>query len=173
MEKRKERRIERGVQRSEDKITPLSHWLELSKVIRYLKDHESEGGGFSLVPELSPNIEDTYYAIRTLQLLDADFEKKKIEKFLKSINWSDISFSKAVYWLVYLHLSACFELPPPLIDLSKKEWSRFHPLDSQYFSNEIQKLLGKPLRPHPLSNFIHRIVCKACGKRFRSYLISR
>jgi hypothetical protein len=41
--------------------------IDVAKVLQYLKDREKEDGGFSLVPDLYPDIADTYYAIRTLQ----------------------------------------------------------------------------------------------------------
>ena len=49
-------------------VTVIS--LKFPRVIQYLKDREKEEGGFSFVPDLYPDIEDTYYAIRTLQLLN-------------------------------------------------------------------------------------------------------
>jgi hypothetical protein len=39
----------------------------VSRIIRYLRDREKEEGGFSFVPDLYPDIEDTYYAASTLR----------------------------------------------------------------------------------------------------------
>ena len=136
-----------GLQRSKDKITQLSHWLELSKVIQYLKDHESEEGGFTFVRELYPNIEDTYYAIRILKLLKVDVDRNNMANYLKSINWKGVGFLRMVYLFLYLHLSLNIELPPQLIDLLGKDWSGFGTLDAQYYSDGIQKLLNQPLKP--------------------------
>jgi hypothetical protein len=56
--------------------------------------------------------------------------------------------------LVYIHRSLGIELPRQLIDLSNKDWSGFAILDAQYFSDEIRKLLGKPLKTlHSLPPF--------------------
>jgi hypothetical protein len=134
---------------SRTEIDTLSRLLELSRVIQYLKDREKDEGGFSFVPELYPNIEDTYSATRTLQLLKADIDRIKTANYLKSINWSDANFPRIVYMLLYLHLSVGMQLPPPLLDLLKRDWSRFQILDAQYYSNEIWKLLNQPQKPLP------------------------
>ena len=147
METRRSQKMKEGLQRSKKEIEQVSRLLKLSRVVQYLKDREKKGGGFSFAPELYPDIEDTYYAIRTLQLLEVEINRGKTANYLRTINWCDVGFPRAVYMLVYLHLSADVELPVPLIDLSKKDWSRFQPLDAQYFSDEIQKLLNQPLKP--------------------------
>jgi len=135
-------------------IGKLSHLLELSKVVQYLKDREKETGGFSFAPELYPDVEDTYYAVRTLQLLKVDIDRDKTANYLKSINWKEVGFLRAVYMLLYIHLLLDIELPRQLIDLSSKDWSGFAMLDVQYFSDEIGKLLGRSLKPlHSSSSF--------------------
>jgi len=128
-------------------IETLSRVLDPSKVIQYLRDREKENGGFSFAPELYPDIEDTYYAVRTLQLLKADIDRDKTANYLKSIDWKEVGFPRAVYMLLYIHQSLYIELPRQLIDLSGKDWFGFAVLDVQYFSDEMRKLLGRPLKP--------------------------
>ena len=135
------------VQKSIKEIEKADHPRELSRVIQYLKDRECEEGGFSFVQDLYPNVEDTYYAIRTLQLLMADIDRIKTANYLKSIIWKEVYYPRIVYMLLYLHLSLHIELPLSLVELAKKDWSRFHILDTQYYSDEIQKLLNQPLKP--------------------------
>jgi hypothetical protein len=142
------------VGRSRQEIEKLSRWLEPSKVIQYLKGREKEGGGFSFAPELYPDIEDTYYAVKTLKLLKADVDRDKTANYLKSIDWKEVAFARAVYMLLYIHLSLDIDLPPQLMGLSSKDWSGFAMLDAQYFSDEMGKLLGRPLKPlHSSSPF--------------------
>ena len=133
--------------RSEKEIEQLSDQILISKVIQYLKDREKEEGGFSFAPDLYPDVEDTYYAIRTLKLLRADIDRIKTANYLKSINWTYISLPRIIYMAFYLHLSVDMELPVPLVNLLEKDWSRFQILDTQYYSDEIQKLLNQPLKP--------------------------
>ena len=135
------------VQKSIKEIEKADHLRELSRVIQYLKDREYQEGGFSFVQDLYPNVEDTYYAIRTLQLLVTDIERIKTANYLKSIIWKEIYFPRIVYMLLYLHLSLHIELPLPLVELAKKDRSGFQILDAQYYSDEIQKLLNEPLKP--------------------------
>jgi len=135
------------VQKSKKEIGKAIHLSELSRVIQYLKDREYEEGGFSFVQDLYPNVEDTYYAIRTLQLLMVDIDRNKTANYLKSIIWEEVYFPRIVYMLLYLHLSVDMELPVPLVNLLEKDWSKFQFLDAQYCSNEIQKLLNQPLKP--------------------------
>jgi hypothetical protein len=138
-----------SLQKSKEEIGRANHLPELSRVIQYLKDREYEEGGFSFVRDLYPNGEDTYYAIRTLEFLMVDPDRNKMANYLRSIQWKEIYFPRIVYMLLYLHLALHIELPPPLVELAKKDWSRFHVLDAQYYSDKIQKLLNEPLGPIP------------------------
>jgi len=136
-----------GLQRSRKEIEQLSRLLELSKVIHYLKDREKEEGGFSFAVDLYPDIEDTYYAVRVLQFLNLDVDRNKTSNYLKNIDWKQAGFPRAVFMLFSIHLSLSIELPHQLIDLSTKDWSGFNILDTQYFSDAIQKLLNRPFKP--------------------------
>ena len=51
--------------------------------------------------------------------------------------------------LAFLHLSLDIELPSPLVDLCKKAPSGPQTLDGQYYSDEVQKLLSRSVRPPP------------------------
>ncbi len=146
--------MKKDFQRLDKGIEQLSRLLELSKVMQYQKEREKKGGGFSFAPELYPDIEDTYYAIRIFQLLNADVDRDNTANYLKNIDWKESGFPRAVYMLLYIHRSLSIELPPQLIDLSGKDWSGFTILDAQYFSDEIGKLLDRPLKTlHALSPF--------------------
>ena len=125
----------------------MSHQFDVSKIIQYLREREKGEGGFSFVPDLYPDIEDTYYAIRTLQLLNDEVDRSKTANYLKSIDWMGAGFPRAIFMLTYLHFSSNIEFPPPLTGLLRKDWSKFQILDTQYFSDAIQKLLNQPLNP--------------------------
>lgn len=138
----------------QEEIGRLGNQLDLSKILRYLKDREKEEGGFSFVPELYPDIEDTYYAIRIFQLLNVNVDRNNTANYLKKINCEEFGFLRAVYMLLYLYLSLSIKLPPQLTDLADRDWSVMRTLDAQYFSDAIQKLLGQPLKPlHYSSSF--------------------
>jgi hypothetical protein len=128
-------------------IDQLKRWLDPSKIIQYLKERENEGGGFSFAIDLYPDIEDTYYATRILQLLDEDVNRNSIRNYLRNISWGEVAFPRVVYMLLYLHLALGVELPNQLSNLSCREWGGFGVLDVQYFSDEIQKLLDEPMKP--------------------------
>jgi hypothetical protein len=146
--------MSKGLHELENEIEELDQLLELSRVIQYLRDREKKEGGFSFAPELYPDIEDTYHAVRILQSLKADVDRDKTANYLKSIDWKQVGFPRAVYMLLYVHLSLGIDLPRQLIDLSNKDRSGFSKLDAQYFSDEIEKLLGRPLKPlHSSSPF--------------------
>jgi len=142
--------MEKGLQ---VEVKRLENQFDLSGVVRYLKEREKEKGGFSFAPELYPDIEDTYYAVRTLQLLKVDIDRVRTANYLESIDWKEVGFPRAVCMLLYIHLSLDIDLPSQLIDLSSKDWSGFAMLDVQYFSDEMSKLLGRPLIPLRSSSF--------------------
>lgn len=140
--------------RSKKEIEGLSRLLELSKVIQYLREREKKEGGFSFAPELYPDIEDTYYAIRIFQLLNVGVDQNKTANYLKNIDLKEVGFPRAAYMLLYIHLSLGIVLPRQLIDLSSKDWTGFAMLDVQYFSDEMGRLLGRHLKPlHSSSPF--------------------
>lgn len=141
--------MKKGPEDSKKGLESLSRFLALSNVIQYLKEREKREGGFSFAPELYPDVEDTYYAIRVFQLLNVNLDRHKTAGYLKKIDWREVGFPRAVYMLLFIHLSLGIELPRPLIDLSKKDWSNFGMLDVQYFSDEIRKLLGQSLNSLP------------------------
>jgi hypothetical protein len=133
-------------------IERLGNQCDLPKILQYLKNREKKGGGFSFVPELYPDIEDTYYSIRTFQILMVEVNRDKTANYLKSIDWGEAGFPRAIYMLVYLYLFLNIDFPPPLTLLLKRDWAGFQALDAQYFSDEIQKLLNEPLcSPQSLS----------------------
>lgn len=136
-----------GLEGPKEEIKGLSRLLDLSKVIRYLRDREKKEGGFSFAPELYPDIEDTYYAVRILKFLDVDVDRNNTANYLKNINWKEVGFPRAIYMLVYLHFSLNIKFPPSLTGLLRKDWSRFQILDAQYFFDAIRKLLDQPLKP--------------------------
>ena len=135
-----------GVQRSDRGFGRLSHRLKPSMIIQYLNDHESTEGGFSFVLDLFPNIEDTYYAVRTFKLLKVDIDRNKVANYLKSINFEEVGIPRIIYMSFYLHISLGVELPPPLNQLLRTDWSRFPIIDACYYSDNIQKLLNQPLK---------------------------
>lgn len=65
----------------------LSSQLEVARVIQFLNDRENKEGGFGLIPDLDPDIEDTYFAIRTLQLLHHEADQSKTGNYLKGIGF--------------------------------------------------------------------------------------
>jgi hypothetical protein len=133
-----------GLEGSKKETKGVSRLLDLPKVIRYLRDREKKDGGFSFAPELYPDIEDTYYAVRILQFLDVDVDRNNTGNYLRYIDWKEVGFPRAIYMLVYLHLFLKIDLPPLLTQLFERDWARFQMLDAQYFSGEIQKLLKRP-----------------------------
>jgi len=140
--------MERAVsQGSRGEIIRMNARLEWSKIIQYLRDREKKEGGFSFAPELYPDIEDTYYSIRTFQMLRVEVNRDKTANYLKSIDWGEVGFPRAIYMLIYLRLFLNIDFPPPLTLLLKRDWTRFQALDAQYFSDAIQKLLDQPLKP--------------------------
>lgn len=127
--------------------TRLNHLLDLSRVVRYLKDREKKDGGFSYAPDLYPDIVDTYYAVRTLQLLNVDMNRKKMAKYLKNIDWAEIGYPRLVSMLLYLYRSVDLEIPLSFLDLLEEDRSRSRTLNAQYYTDEIRKLLNQPLKP--------------------------
>ena len=166
-------------------VRKLKNWLEVARVIQYLKVREKREGGFSLTPELYPDIEDTYYAIRTLRLLNRKANQRKTENYLQNIDWSQVNSPKTIYMLAYLHIRLRQPLkmsflrkqesrslrnnwtpafagvtnlellevplnlgyPPSLKALLCHDWTGSQTLDAMYFTDEIHKLLHKPVKP--------------------------
>jgi hypothetical protein len=145
---------DRVLERSKNRNEELTRYPEFDKAVQYLQEREKKEGGFSFAPQLYPDIEDTYYAVRILQFLDVDVDRNNTGHYLKNIDWKQVGFPRVVYMLFYLHRSLGIELPHQLIDLSSKDWLESGTPDAQYFSDAIRKLLNQPLRTlHSSSSF--------------------
>lgn len=123
----------------------IHHRIETGRVIQYLKDHEKREGGFSLVPELPSNIEDTYFATRTLKLLRRRMNRRNLTQYLKGMDWRQVQSPRTLFMLVYLHVTVHVPFPSPLISLLKEYSPALQNLDGPYYSDEIRKLLNQPL----------------------------
>lgn len=128
-------------------VRQLGDRLDVARVIQYLKVREQEEGGFSLTPDLYPDIEDTYYAIRTLQMLSGRADRRKTRNYLKTIDWSQVNSPRTLYMLVYLHVGLKIGFPLPLKNLLDNDWIESQTLDAWYFTDAIHKLLRKPFKP--------------------------
>jgi hypothetical protein len=96
--------VDRVLERSKNRNEELTHHLEVNKAVQYLQEREKKEGGFSFVPELYPDIEDTYYATRVLKLLNVNVDRDKTANYLKNIDWKEVGFPRAVYMLLSLSI---------------------------------------------------------------------
>mgnify|MGYP003731513307 CR=1 FL=1 len=63
------------------------------------------------------------------------------------MDWRQVHSPRTIYMLTYLHCILRLEIPSPLIHLLNQDGPPLQTLDGQYFFDEIQKLLNRPLQP--------------------------
>ncbi len=101
---------------------------ELKKEVEaFVREREKPEGGFAATPHLPPTVEDTYFAIRTLETLAAltPETKARTRVFLKNV--SEIPNQPLVFYRWLWLLARLKALPPdpePLIVLYQKMLSR-------------------------------------------------
>lgn len=80
---------------------------------RYVLEREKEGGGFALTPGLPATVEDTYYAVRILELLGKDEAMNRTRSYLDRLDWGISRRAKIIYALLYLRRKfACPQVCP-------------------------------------------------------------
>jgi len=76
--------------------------LNTGKVISFVLSREAAEGGFSFAQTTPRTLDDTYYALRTLELLGYDYQSQKTLEYIKGI-WIDrFTPAKIVYQATYL-----------------------------------------------------------------------
>ncbi len=67
-------------------------------VIEFVMEHECDCGGFSKKPNsYPPYLEDTFYAISTLNVLNFNYKNGKTVKYILSLQNSDGGFRRSIY----------------------------------------------------------------------------
>jgi len=69
---------------------------------RFILSREREEGGFSFAATTPPTLEDTYYAVRSLDMLGTAHISTSTSSYISQIDASRLSCSKQTYWLAYL-----------------------------------------------------------------------
>lgn len=80
---------------------------ELEQTIKFIFSREQPVGGFSFAGQMTPTLEDSYYAIRALQLIEAEIKrkipiKKETIAFIKRNSEDNIVDYKLQYWNYWL-----------------------------------------------------------------------
>ncbi len=83
--------------------TPGLLGAEAAKILRhYVLEREKEGGGFALTPGLPATVEDTYYAVRILELLGNAEPLNRTRSYLDRLDWGISRRAKIIYAILYL-----------------------------------------------------------------------
>ncbi len=89
-------------------------------VFDYVLKREKTSGGFGATPFLPPTLEDTYFALKTLQLFNLSIDLNKHITFLLRQKLSDLTFEPIAKFIELLEM---FSLPYPL-DINNKLFSK-------------------------------------------------
>jgi len=81
-----------------DTFYAVSVLKENGDTVKFVMEHECESGGFSKHPHsYPPYLEDTYYAISILNLLDHRYKSGKTVKYILSLQNPDGGFRRSIY----------------------------------------------------------------------------
>jgi len=104
------------------------------KLEHYVLERQKDGGGFGLTPRLPATVEDTYYAVRILELLESQADLSSSRAYVCGLEQSLSRRAKLIYEVLYLRRKfACpptGSLPPPAPGL----------LEETYYFGEIAKI---------------------------------
>lgn len=74
----------------------------MEKVISFVLSRETEEGGFSFAKTTPKTLDDTYYALKTFELLNYGYRSQKILEYIESIQVDELTPPKIVYQASYL-----------------------------------------------------------------------
>lgn len=80
------------------------------KLAHYVLARQKEDGGFGLTPRLPATVEDTYHAVRILEMLGRDENLTRTRDYLERLEWSISRRAKIIYAILYLRRK--FACPP-------------------------------------------------------------
>ncbi len=92
---------------------PSERWwqrVDPAGVLGYLLAREKPGGGFSQTPLLPATVEDTYYCLRSLELLGAPGRARRLGGYLEAVPVSATSPAKILFQQAYLRRRAASPL---------------------------------------------------------------
>ncbi len=115
---------------------PLS--LEAArKLEHYVKERQKAEGGFGLTPRLPATVEDTYYAVRILELLERDQQLDQTRVYLARLGRSRGQGARIIFALLYLQrkfgLGRC---PLPRLTTGRRT------LEEAFYGQMIRELVG-------------------------------
>ncbi len=116
---------------------------KLKEVLRYVLSLSKSTGGFAYAKTIPPGIEDTYFAIRTLEAIGYRGGHHATTRWLRREPWIPDPTGRVLYFRIALHLRLGIEVPWEMI---KEEITRFLP-----------KLQGNPQK----LDFLGRITAMA------------
>jgi hypothetical protein len=128
---------------------PLSEYFSLnkvSKVSNFILSYEQEEGGFSFSKYTPATREDTYYAVKGLNLIDYQYKEEKILNYIIQLIPNQIINYRNFYQLLYLVY--IFDLKPQrklMVGLIKESEFQYHILSDIYYYVLIINTLNLPL----------------------------
>lgn len=103
----------------------------------FVREREQEDGGFGLTPLMPATVEDTFQAIRILEMLGKDQDLDRTRSYVFRIDWNISRRSKTIFEILYLKRKFGFSLPSPAT------WQRIrsNSLEDAYFRWKIVSLM--------------------------------
>ncbi len=112
------------------------------KLTHFVLARQKQDGGFGLTPRLPATVEDTYYAVRILELLGEDETLTRTRDYLERLDWSISRRARTTYALVYLRRKfACPIICPP-----RPSGKSLQVLEEAYYWQKIARICKKKLR---------------------------
>jgi len=132
--------------------------LDVEKVISFVLSRETEEGGFSFARTTPRTLDDTYYALKTFELLDYDYRSQKTLEYIQSIQVDEFTPTKIAYQASYLFRLLHVDRHAQLKDLiARRLSSSYHSLKDLYFLIfSLRNLCSIPEVNHGLISRISR-----------------
>ncbi|MFW9904169.1 MAG: hypothetical protein ACFFFH_07555 [Candidatus Thorarchaeota archaeon] len=127
----------------------LSEYFSLNEVLRisnFILSYEKEDGGFSFSKYTPATREDTYYAVKSLNLIDYQYKGEKVLSYIIQLLSKHIMNHRNFYQLLYLIHTYDFKPQRKLmVSLIKRSERQYHNLSDLYYYVLIMNTLNLPL----------------------------
>lgn len=109
------------------------------KLAYYVLERQKEDGGFGLTPRLPATVEDTYHAVRILEMLGRDEALARTKSYLERLDWGISRRAKIIYAILYLRRKFACPVAYPNPRLPTKTRAI---LEEAYYWQKIARLVG-------------------------------
>jgi len=128
------------------------------KIQSFVLKHEQSDGGFSFAETTPATLEDTFYALGILHLLNIQYSNIKTEKFIISLQ--KIGKIRHLFQIIFISKTYNIKIPWLNKAIQNFPFDAIHDSESMYYASKIVELLHNKKLAITLKKNLHKISMK-------------